>query len=69
MYFSEKECYEDTYLSLCLGLLGEEEVRHLLSFYRDIEHYECCSGIAKAYKDYRNKNYEFDRGSNPKQTN
>ena len=25
--------------------------------------------LAKAYKDYRNKNYEFDKGSNPKQTN
>lgn len=60
MYFSRDECYNDTYLSLCLGLLDEEEVRHLLSYYQDIEHYECCSGIAEAFKNYRDRNYEFD---------
>ena len=64
VYVSEQECYEDTYLSLTLGLLGEEEVRHLLSYYRDIEHYECCSGIAKAYKDYKTKELEFDGSNN-----
>jgi len=67
MYFSKDECYKDTYLSLCLGLLGEDEVRHLLNYYKDIEHYECCSGIAKAFKDYRDKDYEFDRSRNTEQ--
>jgi len=36
----------------------------LLSYYRDIEHYECCSGIAKAYKDYKTKELEFDGSNN-----
>lgn len=64
MYFSKEECYEDVYLSLSLGLLGEEELRHLLRYYKDIEHYECCSGIAKAYKDFKKKQYEFNSENN-----
>jgi len=65
MYFSQEECYNDTYLSLCIGLLGEEEVHHLLRYYRDLEYYECCSGIAQAYKDYKNKDHELDRANSP----
>ena len=55
MYFSKEECYNETYLSLTLGVLAEEDVRHLMKFYEDTEHYECCAGIALAYKEYKEK--------------
>lgn len=54
-YSSKKECYTDVYTSLCLGILDEREVRHLLEYYKDIEHYECCQGIVEAYADFKKK--------------
>ena len=54
MYFSKEECYSDTYLSLSLGLMAYEDVLHLLSYYEDLEHYECCQGVKLAYNDYKN---------------
>lgn len=53
MYYSKEECYNEIYLSLTLGVLAEEDLRHLMSFYEDTEQYECCAGIAQAYKDYK----------------
>jgi len=54
-YSSKEECYTDVYTSLSLGILDEEEVRHLLEYYKDIEHYECCQGIVEAYADFKQK--------------
>ena len=52
MYISKKECYNDILLSLLLGTVQEQDIRHLRTYYEDIEHYECCQGIAEAYVKY-----------------
>jgi hypothetical protein len=54
-YSSKEECYRDVYASLSLGLLDEDEIRHLLDYYKDIEYYECCQGIVEAYADFKGK--------------
>lgn len=57
IYTSKEECYKDTLLSLELGIIQETDVRHLLTFYREIEHYECCQGVVDAFAKYNeNKN-------------
>ena len=55
MYSSKEECYRDVYASLSLGLLNEDEIRHLLDYYKDMEYYECCQGIVEAYADFKGK--------------
>jgi len=52
-YSSKKECYNDVLASLRLGILDKEEINHLLDYYRDIEHYECCQGIVDAYDSFK----------------
>lgn len=54
-YSSKQECYTDIYTSLSLGILDEYEIRHLLEYYKDMEHYECCQGIVEAYADFKRK--------------
>lgn len=54
MYSSKEECYKDVLASLSLGILSDDEIRHLLDYYKDIEHYECCQGIVEAYADFKN---------------
>jgi len=53
MYYSKEECYNDTILSLRLGIIVEEDLKDLLSYYKEGEHYECCSGLVKAYADFK----------------
>lgn len=53
MYSSKEECYKDVLASLSLGILSDDEIRHLLDYYKDIEHYECCQGIVEAYADFK----------------
>lgn len=53
MYYTKKECYTDTLLSLKLGIINEEDLKDLLNYYRDNEHYECCSGLVEAYAQYK----------------
>jgi|TARA_B100001057_G_scaffold499346_2_gene609640 hypothetical protein len=53
MYYSRNECYKDIYLSLSLGLLSEEDIKDLIKYYEELEHYECCEGITSAYKDHK----------------
>lgn len=61
MYYDKKECYEDVYLSLMLGVLAEEDIRSLLDHYGSEEHYECCAGIVQAYRDYKkNKEEQYE---------
>jgi len=62
MYYSKNECYEDTMVSLSTGIIQEEDVRHLLEYYKDIEFYECCQGLVEAFKDYK----QIQNGSNRK---
>jgi hypothetical protein len=57
IYTSKEECYSDILLSLTTGLILEEDLGTLRMYYEDIEHYECCQGIAEAYRDYKKLNY------------
>jgi hypothetical protein len=60
-YYDKKECYEDVYLSLALGVLGKEDVEQLIQYYKELEHYECCAGIVQAHEDYkRNKQQQYE---------
>jgi hypothetical protein len=58
MYSSKEECYRDIYASLSLGILSDDEIRHLLNYYKDIEYYECCQGIVEAYADFKKPKIE-----------
>lgn len=53
-YSTKDECYEDVFMCLTTGILQVEDLSVLRTFYEEIEHYECCQGIAEAYKDYEN---------------
>lgn len=53
MYYTKEECYNDTLISLRFGTVEEEDLRHLVQYYRDLEHYECCAGIVEAYAQYK----------------
>ena len=52
IYTTKEECYEDVLISLTSGILLVEDLRFLQDHYEEIEHYECCQGIAEAYADY-----------------
>lgn len=52
-YNTREECYNDVLLSLLLGTLEEQDVRHVRKYYEEIEHYECCQGVAEAYVKYK----------------
>ena len=65
MYTTKDECYQDVLISLTSGILLPEDLGTLRNYYEDIEHYECCQGIAEAYADYEKlkkavTDYEFD---------
>lgn len=51
-YTSKEECYQDILMSLTSGLLEVEDLALLKRHYEELEHYECCQGIAEAYYDY-----------------
>lgn len=53
IYSSKEECYQDILISLTSGILVAEDLALLRRHYEEIEHYECCQGIAEAYKDYQ----------------
>jgi len=53
IYTSKDECYNDIFISLSTGVLLEEDLAILRRHYEELEHYECCQGIAEAYKDYQ----------------
>ena len=57
MYSTKDECYEDVFMCLTTGILQVEDLSVLRTFYEEIEHYECCQGIAEAYRDYKKLNY------------
>jgi hypothetical protein len=57
IYASKKECYDDILLSLELGIIEDQDIRHLLKFYQEMEFYECCQGVVDAFVTYtKNKN-------------
>ena len=35
------------------GTVEVEDLRHLVEYYRELEHYECCAGIVEAYAQYQ----------------
>lgn len=53
IYIDKKECYNDILLSLLIGTLQEEDLRFLRTYYEELEHYECCQGIAEAFVKYQ----------------
>ncbi|MAO21147.1 MAG: hypothetical protein CMJ25_10390 [Phycisphaerae bacterium] len=53
LYYTKSECYTDTLLSLRLGIVSEEDLRYVLEYYKDIEHYECCAGVVDAYVEFK----------------
>ncbi len=53
IYTDKDECYKDILISLTTGVLEEGDLGVLRKYYEEIEHYECCQGIAEAYKDYK----------------
>lgn len=52
IYTSKDECYQDILISLTQGILEVQDLNDLRRFYEEIEHYECCQGIAEAFVDY-----------------
>lgn len=52
MYYTKEECYQDTLISLRFGTVEVEDLRHLISYYKELEHYECCAGIVEAYSQF-----------------
>lgn len=59
MYYGKEECYTDTLLSLRLGIIQEEDLKHLLDYYKEGEHYECCSGLVQAYAEFKREKKEI----------
>jgi hypothetical protein len=59
IYPSKEECYEDILISLWTGVLREEDLRSLLEYYKEMEFYECCSGLAEAYVKYKEEYNEY----------
>lgn len=55
MYYTKSECYTDTLLSLRLGIVTEEDLRYVIQYYKDIEYYECCAGVVKAYAEFKSE--------------
>jgi hypothetical protein len=53
IYIDKKECRDDILLSLLLGTLEEGDLRFLRAYYEELEHYECCQGIAEAFVEYQ----------------
>ena len=53
VYYTKEECYNDTLISLRFGTVEVEDLRHLVEYYRELEHYECCAGIVEAYAQYQ----------------
>jgi len=60
IYYTKEECYVDTLLSLRLGIVLEEDLKHLLDYYKQGEHYECCSGLVEAYKQFKTEKKVLD---------
>lgn len=56
IYYTKEECYQDTLISLRYGTVDVEDLRHLVMYYSDLEHYECCAGIIEAYVQYQKEN-------------
>ena len=54
-YLDKDECYDDILISLTVGVLAEEDIRHLLNFYTETENYECCAGVVEAYAEYKKR--------------
>ena len=42
-----------------MEILEDKDIAHLLDYYKNLEHYECCQGIVEAYADFKSKNNEF----------
>lgn len=58
-YLDKGECYDDVLISLTVGVLAEEDIRHLLEFYKETENYECCAGVVEAYAEYKKRKNEI----------
>lgn len=64
IYTTKDECYQDILISLTTGILVEEDLALLRRHYEEIEHYECCQGIAEAYRDYQKLQRIYDYEGN-----
>lgn len=64
MYTTKDECYQDILISLTTGILYAEDLALLRRHYEELEHYECCQGIAEAYKDYQKLQRIYDNEGN-----
>ena len=42
-----------------MGILEEKDISHLLDYYKNLEHYECCQGIVEGYVDFKKTKNEF----------
>lgn len=60
MYYpSKRECYLDILMSLRVGVLHEIDLKSLMDYYREMEFYECCSGLAEAYAQFKKEQNEY----------
>lgn len=63
MYFTKEECFTDTLVSLRFGVISEDDFRILLQYYRDMEFYECCAGLVKAYAQFKKEEKNYVRSN------
>jgi len=60
IYIAKEECYRDALGFIRSGLISEHEISHLLDFYEENEHYECCQGILEAYEETKREKFHID---------
>jgi|14_taG_2_1085336.scaffolds.fasta_scaffold36700_2 hypothetical protein len=52
-YYTKEECFKDVLASLRANIIDEVELGMIMSYYEELEYYECCSGIKEAYEYYK----------------
>ena len=57
-YYTKDECFRDVLASLRANIIDEMELYTIMSYYEELEYYECCSGIKEAYEYFKEEKDE-----------
>jgi len=58
LYYTKDECFRDVLASLRANIIDEMELDTIMSYYEELEYYECCSGIKEAYEYFKEEKDE-----------
>lgn len=58
LYYTKDECFKDVLASLRANIIDEMELDTIMSYYEELEYYECCSGIKEAYEYFKEEKDE-----------